>query len=375
MFDDNFPYKYCPILSISPSETTALKELPEKDKDLILPVFPIKSWATAKELSNAIDKIESSIGKNRKWIVDIDYEDLLNRPLEKYRPVHHDIKKLTISDNGYKHWCDFILEHPNTIPSLQLKVLPELKTQLNVLSSFKRGVVVILKRADIESKAYEIILPLLQDIPNLLVMLDLEQITYEQVILKDQIKLYIQAIKAILPQALVSLSCTSFPDSFGGYYRGTKSIHERTLFDKIKADIDDLIYSDRGSARATKMTGGGGTPPPRIDYSCRNDWNFIRMEFGDKLTINDREDPKLAAKKEKKELYTLISKEIMSEDFWEPDLKLWANYIIELTSTGDDFGINSAQKATAVRINKHLYTQLHYDSINHIEDTDEDWED
>jgi len=65
----------------------------------------------------------------------------------------------------------------------------------------------------------------------------------------------------------------------------------------------------------------------------------------------------------------------MREQYWESNLKLWANNIIELTSVGDDFGINSAQKATAVRINKHLYTQLHYNSIDFNEDTDEDWED
>ena len=43
---------------------------------------------------------------------------------------------------------------------------------------------------------------------------------------------------------------------------------------------------------------------------------------------------------------------------------------------GDDFGINSAQKATAVRINKHLFTQLHYDDyFTETANTDEDWVD
>lgn len=302
MFNQDFQFKYCPILSISPSETKALEELPNKDKDLILPVFPISSWATANKLSDAINKVESSIGKNRKWIADIDYEDLLSRPIEKYRPVHHEIKKLTISDNGYKHWCDFILEHPNAIPCLQLKDLSELQTQLNVLSSFERGIVVILKRVDIESKAYEKILPPLRETDNLLIMLDLEQITKEQIDLIESVKLYINAIKAIIPQALISLSSTSFPSNFGGQYRGCKSIYERALFDKLRVDINDLIYSDRGSARATKMSGGGGTPPPRIDYSCRNEWNFIRIELEDELVINAGEDPKEVAKNEKKKL-------------------------------------------------------------------------
>jgi hypothetical protein len=373
MFNLDFPYKYCPILSISPSELTALKELPEKDKGLILPVFPIKSWATAKKLSNATEKIESSIGKDRKWIADIDYEDLINRPIDKYRPVHHDIKKLTNAENGYKHWCNFIEEHPNTIPCLQLNELKELPTQLETLKLLNRGIVVIFKKSDIESRVYEKVLPELVGTIDLLIILDFEQITKEQVDLQNQILLYPQAIKKMLPQALIAISSTSFPDSFGGYYKGTKSIYERALFDKLRVHIEDLVYSDRGSARATKMSGGGGTPPPRIDYACRNEWNFIRMEFGEPPSSAQIDDIKQIVKNEKKELYTLISKEIIASDYWEPELKLWANYIIELTSKGDDFGINSAQKSTAVRINKHLHTQLHYDSIDGIEDTDDDW--
>jgi len=242
MFDENFPYKYCPILSISPSEITGLKELPEKDKDLILPIFPIKSWATSKKLTDAIAKVESAIGKNRKWIADIDHEELLNRSLDKFRDVHKEIKRLTIPDNGYKYWCDFIVENPNTIPCLQLKVLTELQTQIKVLSSLNRGIVIILRRSDIESQAYMEILTQLRQTDNLLILLDLEQITNEQVGLHEQIKLYLIAIKQILPNALVSLSSTSFPDSFGGYYKGTKNIYERRLYEILKADVDDLIY-------------------------------------------------------------------------------------------------------------------------------------
>lgn len=373
MFDNKFPYRYCPILAISPSETLGLKELPAKDKDFILPVFPLKSWASAKELKSSIDKIEEVIGKDRKWIADIDYEDLFGRKTEKYRQVHHDLLKLTDSTNGYHNWCNFVKEHPNSIPCLQLKNLSEISTQIRVLSSLKRGVVVILKQVDIESQNYKIILPQLKEVNNLLIILDLEQITKEQVELSHQILMYLNAIKLILPQSLISLSSTSFPDSFGGYHKGVKSIYERALFDKLGTSIDNLIYSDRGSARATKMSGGAGVPPPRIDYSCRNEWNFIRMEFSETSESLTKSEKQALVKKEKKELYTLISKQIMAESYWEGDLALWANYIIELTSKGDDFGINSAQKATAVRINKHLHTQLHYDWLEDIDDTDDDW--
>jgi len=375
MFKHGFSYKYCPILAISPSEITALKELPDKDKDLILPVFPLKSWATAKELSSPLDKIKDTLGEDRKWIADIDYNDLSNRAEEKYRPVHHDILKLTDSSDGYQNWCNFIKVNTNIIPCLQFKDLTQISTQLRVLGSFQRGVVVIFKQADIESRVYEKVLVELKEVSDLFVIIDLEQITMEQIEFKDQILQYLKAIKVILPQALISLSSTSFPDGFGGYHKGVKSIYERILYEKLRRDIDNLVYSDRGSTRATKLSGANGTPPPRIDYSCKNEWNFIRMVFSDHLSLLDGEEKKLATKKEKKELYTLIAKKMMEEPYWEKELSLWATYIIELTSKGDDYGINSAQKATAVRINKHLHTQLHYDLVEGLEDTDDDWED
>ncbi|TMP49993.1 protein beta [Pseudoalteromonas sp. S1688] len=370
MFTD-FKYKYSPILSISPSELNALKELPNKDKDLILPIFPLKSWATTKELSKTIEKIESTIGKNNYWIADIDYLDLAKRDKAKYRQVHFELEELIDSSNGYKNWCDFIKEHDNCIPSVQLKDLSGFAYQLNTLASLQRGVVVIIKPFDIESKVTQNILPELVNIQDLFIVLDLEQITKAQVDAKEDIANYLRVIQQTLPNALLSVSSTSFPDGFGGYYRSVNTIYERALYNKLKIDFPDLIYSDRGSTRATKMSGGAGVPPPRIDYSCKDEWNFIRMEFSD----DNASLPSELKKEEKKELYTLIAQKIMLEPYWESDLGLWANYIIELTSKGDDYGINNAMKATAVRINKHLHTQLHYDEILTVDDTDDDWVD
>ena len=375
MFVENFKYKYCPILSISPSEINGLKELPDKDKELILPVFPIKSWATANELSSAIEKVEEAIGKDRKWIADIDYDDIVARPRDKYRNVHRSIEKMINPDNGYRHWCDFISSCPSAIPCLQLMNLSELPTQVSVFNSFGRGIVAILNRSHLESKSLTEILEGVKNVGDLFVIIDLGHITKEQLDRYAQIVQYVKMIKQILPNSLLSISASSFPDSFGGYYKGLFSIYERGLFDKVNYEVPGLIYSDRGGARATRIGGGGGTPPPRIDYATKNEWHFVRMEFEVSARMDAGSEQVQIAKEEKKELYTQIAKEIMSESYWEPGLKLWANYIIELTSLGDDFGINSSQKATAVRINKHLHTQLYYDADSGLEDTDEEWED
>jgi hypothetical protein len=375
MFQDSFNYKYCPILAISPSELVALKELPDKDKKIILPVFPIKSWATATKLSNAIDKVDESVGKNNMWIADIDHDDLESRPSDKRREVHFEIEKLTDSSNGYKNWVHFIASKPNIVPCIQKADLDELPEQVKNLEVLKRGIVLILQKSDMQMGLIQQIVGTLNPVESLLIILDLGQIDKEQIDFKEQIKNYLMTIKRLLPKALLSLSSTSFPSSFGGYYRGTNTIYERSLYDKIKLEIEDLIYSDRGSTRATKQTGASGPPPPRIDYACENEWHFIRKEFSDSLSALGVDEKKIALKSEKKRLYTEISKEIKLQGYWENDLDLYANYLIELTSKGDVYGIDSPQKATAVRINKHLFTQLHYDELYVDTDTDDDWVD
>ncbi len=66
---------------------------------------------------------------------------------------------------------------------------------------------------------------------------------------------------------------------------------------------------------------------------------------------------------------------MMKSDYWIKDLKAWGQQMIEKTAEGNKYGINSAQKATAVRINLHLYQQIHYfEEISEL-DTEEDWED
>lgn len=128
-----------------------------------------------------------------------------------------------------------------------------------------------------------------------------------------------------------------------------------------------MIYSDRGSARADKIGGGGGIPSPRIDYPLANDWRFIREEFEDSTSPEDGE---------KEELYTLIAEKIMKSNYWNPELRVWGTQVIELTSKGEMLGINSPMRSTAVRINIHMHQQLYYDAPEDVLlDTDEDWED
>ena len=361
-------FLYCPILAISPSELLALSHLPEKDKERILPVFPIKSWATAKKMSNAIEKIEQSIGSENSWIADIDYSDLDSRPEDDYREVHHEIMALTKSDEGYRNWYAFLKSKENVVPSVQIKDVSQFDLQVKLLRSLGRGIVVILRLEDLVTGVVDSLshYTLGNDFSDALIILDLGQIDQKILERKSAIVDYLKVIEKVFKNAKLSISATSFPDSFGGYTEASFSIYERSIFDKLKIQFENLIYSDRGSARATKQTGGSGTPPPRIDYACKNEWHFIREEL-------PKTDDKDKARRMKHSAYSYIARKMMRKSYWEGELDLYSNYMIELTAKEDDFGITDARRSTAVRINKHLYTQLHYyDEISDL-DNDDDW--
>ena len=371
---NNFIYKYTPILSIRPSEMNALEELPDKDKDIILPIIPLKGWVGSKRLENSTSRIEKAIGE-RFWVADIDatfIEDNIDYLLkgEYPREVFNEIEALLDSDNGYENWYQYLSKISNAIPTLQLQDSEQLEPQIIKLNSLGRGIVVRFTTSDINSDQYLDVINILSrlGIDEVFIVFDYGQVNREVLTFAAVIISVIQNSQAILPTAIFAISCSSFPSSFSGENYGENPIYERRLFNMVSNECPEIrmIYSDRGGARAEKIGGGGGIPSPRIDYPLGNDWQFIRKEF---------EDHEAPAENEKEELYTAIATELLNADYWNPNLHVWGTQVIELTSLGDEFGINSPIKATAVRINIHLHQQLYYGAPVELMDTDEDWED
>lgn len=373
----SFNYKYTPILSISPAEMIALEQLPDKGKDIILPMMPLRGWVGSKKLDKSIARIEKAIG-GRYWIADLDasfLEDNKEKQITgKYpREVFYEVEGLLISDNGYENWFQFLQldECSKAIPTVQLTDRRQLKKQLEKLYSLNRGVVIRFTLEHINSDLYLTVLQTVNELQltDILIIFDYEQVSRDILTFAASISSTIKKAHSLVPSALISLSCSSFPSSFSGSRYGEHSIYERLLFNTVSRAYPEIrmIYSDRGSARADKISGGGGIPSPRIDYPLSSDWRFIREEF---------EDYTAPQAGEKEKLYTKIAKKIMKADFWNADLHVWGTQVIGLTSQGEKFGINSAIRATAVRINIHLHRQLHYDAPQaDLLNTDEEWED
>ncbi|MBU0049586.1 beta family protein, partial [Klebsiella pneumoniae] len=353
LFNDDFKYLYSPILSLSPSEMDALKQLPSKDKDLILPIIPLKGWSTSKKLENSLKKINNVID-NRKWIASIDQNYLLKNKVflftgEYPREVFYQLKDLLDAENGYENWFNFLREKPNAIPSAILEDKSQLKEQIIRLNSLNRGIAFIFDIKNIDLDNYLGIINTISKskVEDVFLIYDIGTINNNYSELIKPILDLIEKTKRIIPFSIITISASSFPLNFAGYHRGENPIFERLLFNKIKQKITNykIIYSDRGSARIENQKGGGGLPPPRIDYALKNDWRFIRYEY---------ENPQEVPQDEKKALYALCAKEIMQQEYWSENLHLWGTQQIELTAQGDEFGIKSPQGATAVRINLHL---------------------
>ncbi|EJG1182450.1 TPA: protein beta [Vibrio parahaemolyticus] len=372
----NKAYNYLPILALSTAEMSALEQLPDKDKDLLLPIFPLKGWVGSKTLDKTISRIEMSIGL-RPWIADIDSDFVFKNKKyladpEGQRPVFKEVHKLLDPTNGYENWVQYVAKlDDSVVPTLQTHNLEQLGQQIHSLSALNRGLVVRLKiKQDGTDKINTIIKTLIANkIENLLILLDFEDIKRSDVLQSEQYGMLVSRLSNLLPNAIFSTSASSFPSSFSGSYRGELPIYERQLHTAVCKLCEGVrvIYSDRGSARANKTNGGGGLPPARIDYPLKDDWRYVRKEFQDSSNVTELE---------KHTLYKEAATEIVKSNYWNPNLRVWGVQMIEKTvELRDKYCITSANRATAVRINIHLYQQLHYLCDFDALDTEEDWED
>jgi hypothetical protein len=366
-------FNYIPILAISPAEMAAIGQLPDKEKDRIIPFFPLRGWVSAHRLENTLKKIEESIG-NRLWISDIDEKFLSENKVFLFtgeypdKPVYQELAELLDSNNSYENWYQFIKCQTNAIPCIRHESLDGIEDQIKKLSSLGRGIVLRIYPNEKNIGKHDHLITVLNKakVKNILIIYDLGGIDVNFHERLPLLKSLMLKAKREIEGVTLSISASSFPSGFAGQHRGSNSIYERILFNSITENYNfsPVIYSDRGSARAEKQEGGSGVPPPRIDYPLKKDWKFVRREV-------DENAPDSKAKR--KAAYIEIAKEIVNSDYWIPELRLWGTQQIEITAENSDFGIYSAQKATAARINIHLFNQLHYNSVDSEINTDEEW--
>lgn len=367
-------YNYLPLFSIRRAEMFALENLPNKDKDILLPIILLRGWSSSNHLSNSVQKVEKVFGK-RPWIIDIDNQYILDArilPAEKRRPVHGEIDALKNGANGYENWFEYLKQHEQLIPCLQLEDIAELDLQIDNLVSLQRGLAVRFTEDNIAGWSAILSKVAAKAVENVYVILDYGktgQSQYRDILTHSAAVItYLKSMSQILPSASYILSSTTFPFDFSNIEGlGQQEIYERTFFNTVKQNCQDisLKYSDRGSTRAEKGGGGGAIPAPRIDYPLKNIWKISRI----KISQDEAADDKI-----KKSGYRQAAKNIIKSDAWDSNMKVWGAKEIEASSISDH--ITSPAHSTAVRINIHLHQQLYYDApAGAVIDTDDDWVD
>lgn len=341
---------YLPLLSIRPAEMRALEELPNTTKDRLLPIVHLRPWVGSHRLENATGRIAEAYGDRRVVIA------MGEREQPNERPVHTELATLRQPARGFREWCSFFERNENYIPAMQFS--PEVReeeAQIARLFGLERGLVVIIERP-----AFGFMGVIAQRVgersdggQGVCFVIDFGIASLDHLQVAAIATGYINTIREHAPAAYVALSASSFPDSFVGV--SDQPIYERRLFDTM-THTDRLIYSDRGSARVERQTGGGGQPAPRIDYPLFDLWDFYRSD--DSIGFPG---------------YQQQAINVMAGPNWNPALRVWGTQMIERTAAGDMSAIGSPQKATAARINLHLQLQTFYGAPRDAEDTDEDW--
>lgn len=347
-----------PLLSLRPAEMRALQELPSKTKDRMLPVIGLRPWLSANLLDKGLEKLAEAYG-DRPTIVSIDAAELIEKP----RPVHGELASLRHSAGGYDNWCAFVAERPNYIPAIQIQDAAQISQQVSCFHQLGRGLVV-----QVGAGAIPGLEPLAITIGQMTeagtdtcFVLDMGKGSKDPLQLAVFVVAYCDMIRSYCPHAYIAIAASSFPDDFKDV--AFQEIYERQLFRAVGTNVPTgrLIYSDRGSARFERQTGGGGLPKPRIDYPLDHHWLFYRTEADGFPGYRNRAQALIDAR------------DPAGVRYFDATLRVWGTLMIERTAANDTSAIKTPARSTAVRINLHLQRQTFYGDQVALHDTEDDW--
>lgn len=346
---------YLPFLSLRPAEMLALEELPESTKDRMLPLVHLRPWTTAYALQSGLDRLTTAYGSRPTVIAVGPPESAAN-----LRPVHRELARLRVADGGYRNWCQFIEDegHEHFIPAVQIEDPEHIEDQIDCFYELGRGLVIIIPREALGGLRVlaRTVARQTDDGRATCFVLDERRMSRDSLERAVTLVGHCNTIRDACPLAAISISGSSFPDNFKGV--AGQDIYERILFDEVtdKVGAKRMIYSDRGSARVERQS-GGGLPMPRIDYPQSARWNFYRSETeglaGYKAMANALINAKPA--------------------IFDKHLRVWGTLMIERTSKGLDPAIKTPARSTAVRINLHLQRQTFFDDPDGLYNTEDDW--
>ena len=331
----------------------ALEQLPEHEKDLILPTIFIRPWVSSKELSKSIDRIQKAFG-DRPFFIDIDrYYTAGNID----RPAVRDFLSLRDPVN-YVDWFNFIQEIPNAIPSLRLDGIAaeELNHQIELGQQMDRPFLFRIDRS--AGHSVRDIIAAAQNIEHSNYLFSVDA-GWDNDLLNHQLwsSQVVGQIGLLRPEISVIITGSSFPAEFGHVEPyGSFNIRERLLYNEVLRNNNTVncLYGDWASVRPPSNQQIPMTPVPRLDLALEDKWAFFRYRNNDGG-------------------YMRAAEECLESDYWDNDLNIWGTYLIKATAEGDANEITYPGIATAARINMHLHSQINFGDPQGYIDTEDDF--
>ncbi len=348
---------YVPTLAIRPSEMNGLSFLPAATKDRMFPCFLLAPWANSSSLSKSIERIERAFPK-RKYFLDIDRDYELTN-LES--APQQEMLDLINPENNYKNWIEFISQHENIYPCIQVYNVSEneIRNQIYAFQKIERPYCLRITPFQ-PNKEISIAAIAATGSADFAIILE-GGWTNDALTLSSWFEgLVSNALKKVDADIPTILSCTSMPKLFTSF-DGIRRVPfaNRQLVSQISRNTNRnrIIYGDWGSTRPREPSGYANRPLDRIDYPTEDAWFIIRSKELN-WTFNEA-----------------ANQLIYKSKAWSGKLQIWGEEMILNTSIDESIGINTPPKNVASRVNIHLHRQSFYDQEIETLDLDEDWED
>lgn len=330
-------YRYYPTLRTRNAEIRGLEKLDPTFKQRMLPLITLGKWPKSDEFAKSADKTVEAMEGNPFFI------DLPNDPR------HHSISstELTNPADNFGSWREFVSGYDNAIPIVQMAggTRREISQQARKLEAAVGKVGFRIRDFSKETPLVIAALSALDNVENALVFLDAQYIRSAFSAYVAACTGTINALRAEVPETLITVLSTSFPASRTSFFDGSKTHGainnlDRELHESIGGN-PIAMYGDYGSIHAVIYD---DQPimrwSPTIDYPLDYEWVFERRPGTDNSAG-----------------YIDAAKALI-EAF--PEIKsssLWGDQMIRDAADGNPFG-SGPQSWIAVRVNLHLARQL-----------------
>lgn len=342
-------YRYYPSLRSRMWELRGYSELHDTDKEKLLPIFVLSKLGRTKSIKDVCASLENSLD-GRARILDLELSPIYSCD---------ECSALSSPDSGFSAWRNFLESQENAIPTALMPPgapVRDVVRQVMLLEQLGKGVVVRSRSPVSDLPLLTAIMSAVESINNLLIILDFGYVRSRVKARAVEAANVINALRDIDTGSRLVTLASSYPKSAAAYddAGAAMEIEERTLHSSLGGD-SVTIYGDYASIHPEPFEPMQTRFVPRIDYSLPDAWVFRRVRA-------DQGGFQRCA-----ELITQLVD-------WDPNLveKSWGAQKIKAAAEGDLTSMNAPAPWIAVRVNLHLWQQVHYGLENGTVEYDED---